>query len=42
MRKLDLDSLKKGQSGITPSVAAFIIEAAIFCLHEMGINLEWP
>lgn len=36
MRKLNLDLLKLGQSGITPIIAAFLVEATIFCLMENG------
>lgn len=44
MRKLNLDTLKQGQTGITPNVAAFLVEAAIYCLaengHQPGVTLN--
>lgn len=36
MRKLNLDQLKLGQAGITPIIAAFLVEATVFCLMENG------
>ncbi|MEM8527650.1 MAG: hypothetical protein AAGG68_23615 [Bacteroidota bacterium] len=36
MKQIDLDQLKLGQKGITPTIAAFLVEATIFCLVESG------
>lgn len=44
MRKLDLDKLKFGQTGITPGIATYLVEAAVFCLmmngHHSGTILK--
>lgn len=44
MEKINLDQLKQGQKGITPIVAAFLVEAAIICLmrngHQSGVTLK--
>ena len=36
MRKLHLDELKKGLSGVTEAFGTFLAEAAMFCLEENG------
>lgn len=36
MRKLHLDELKKGLSGVTEAFGIFLAEAAMFCLEENG------
>lgn len=44
MKKINLDELKSGQAGITPIIAEFLVEAAVFCLlenkHQSGVKLK--
>lgn len=36
MFKIDLDELRKGLPGFTPTAGSFLAEAAIYCLESSG------
>ena len=44
MKQINLDQLREGQPGISPDIAGFLVEAAVFCLvengHQSGVVLE--